>query len=36
MEVLVIMEDPLGFDLLLGVDTIKAFGGMSISNSGEV
>lgn len=29
MEALVVLEDPFGFDLI-GIDTIKAHGGMSI------
>lgn len=36
MDALVVLEDPLVFDLLIGIDTIKALGEMSISNSGEV
>lgn len=36
IEALVAQEDPLGFDVLIGVDAIKALGRLSISKSGEV
>lgn len=36
MDALLVLEDHLGFDLLIGIDMIKAFGEMSISNSGMV
>ena len=32
---MIMTEDLFGFDLLLGVETIKAFSGMSISKSGK-
>lgn len=34
-ESLVVQEDPLGFDVLIDVNAIKALGGVSISKSGE-
>ena len=36
MEFLVTTKDPLRFDLLLGVNAVKAFGGMSILTLGKV
>lgn len=36
IEVLVMVGDLLGFDLLMGIDAIKALGGVSILKSGEV
>lgn len=32
---LVVLEDSLGFDLI-GIDSMEALGGMTISKSGEV
>ena len=36
ISVLVVRSKPLGFDLLLGIDTIKALGGMVVRPTGLV
>ena len=36
VDVLVMQEKPLGYDLLLGIDTIRAFGGVMITVAGGV
>ena len=36
ISVLVVRGKPLGFDLLLGIDTIKALGGMIVGPTGSV
>ena len=35
MEILVMMVDPLGFDLLMRIDATEALGKVSISKSGK-
>lgn len=36
LDVLVVMEKPLGFDLVLGMDGIEALGGVTLVNSSQV